>query len=196
MLIPDPEAIDTDVALLNEGHAEADEPGPLAGHVDPVGREDDLSVQGELVFRFRESGDERGEPGAHAPEDQLVSDLLEEFRCVAAALLDELDDLQLSGTLGGSLLVLGRAGVHAHVGVSDLLDDQSPGLKNILLDLLPNLALTGSLILIDGLAINLCYTEMLDHAEYRAWLHFNQPPYAEREKNPSEKRLSSADVGN
>ena len=126
MLVPDPESVDTDITLLNEGHAEADKAGPLAGHVNPVGRENGLAVQRELVLRLREPGDESREPGAHAPEDQLVSDLLEEFRGIAAALLDELDDLELAGALGGSFLVLGRAGVHANVRVSDLLDDQRP----------------------------------------------------------------------
>ena len=133
MLIPDPESVDTDVALLNEGHAQTDQSGSLLGHVDPVRGEDRLSIQGELVFRFRESCDESGESGAHASEDQLVSDLLEEFGSVASALLDELDDFEVSGTLGSSFLVLGGAGVDSDVGFSDLLDDQSPEIKSSLI---------------------------------------------------------------
>ncbi len=68
MLVPDPEAVDANVALLDEGHAQPDQPGPLPGHVDPVGREDDLSVQAELVLRLREAGHEGGEPGTHSAE--------------------------------------------------------------------------------------------------------------------------------
>ena len=47
--------------------------------MDAVGGEDRLAVQGELVLGVGEPGHEGGEPGAHAPEDQLVTDLLEEF---------------------------------------------------------------------------------------------------------------------
>ncbi len=126
VLVPDPEAVDANVALLHEGHAQADQSGSLLGHVDPVGGENRLSVQRELVVRLRESGDESGESGAHAAEDELVSDLFEELGGVAAALFDELDDFEVSRTFGGAFLVHGGAGVHAHVGFADLLDDQSP----------------------------------------------------------------------
>ena len=126
MLIPDPESVDADVALLNEGHAQPDQSRSLAGHVDLVGREDDLAVEAELVFGLGETGDQGGEPGAHAPEHELVTNLLEELWSVTAALLDELDDLQIAGAFGVALLVLGRAGVHPHVGLLDFLDHQGP----------------------------------------------------------------------
>ncbi len=79
MLVPDAKSVDADVAFLHEGHGKADQAGPLLGHVDAVGGEDGLAVQGKLVLGVGESGHESGKPGAHAPEDQLVSDLLEEF---------------------------------------------------------------------------------------------------------------------
>jgi len=41
---------------------------------------------------------------------------------ITAALLDELDDLEVAGALGSTLLVLGGAGVHADIGFTDLLD--------------------------------------------------------------------------
>ncbi len=79
MLVPDAKSVDADIALLHEGHGKADQAGPLLGHVDAVGGEYGLAVQGELVLGVGEPGDEGGEPGAHAPEDQLVANLLEEF---------------------------------------------------------------------------------------------------------------------
>ena len=45
---------------------------------------------------------------------------------IAAALLDELDNFEVAGALGGTLFVLGGAGVHTDIGFADLLNYQSP----------------------------------------------------------------------
>jgi hypothetical protein len=79
VLVPDAKSVYADVAFLHEGHGQTDQAGPLLGHVDAVGGEDGLAIQSKLVLGVGESGHEGGEPGTHAPEDQLVTDLLEEF---------------------------------------------------------------------------------------------------------------------
>lgn len=100
MLVPDSKTIDSNITLLNEGHAQPDQACTFPGHMDSISWEQGLAIQGELIFGFGEPGDQGSEPSTHAPEDKLVSDLLEEFGGIRSALLDELDDLQVTGAFG------------------------------------------------------------------------------------------------
>ena len=79
---------------------------------------------------------QRGEPGGHPPEDELVPDFLEELRRVAPLLLDEIDHLQVARGLGLPLPVGGHAPVLAGVGVAQAADRQRAGVA-VGLDLEP-----------------------------------------------------------
>ena len=125
-----------------KGMLRADEAGALPLDVDPVGRVEGLAPQVELEVGLRVAGHEGREPRAHAAEDHLVADLLEELRGVAPAPLDEVHDLQGAGGLGAALLVGGRQLVDAGVVVHQLLDGQGPRVP-VALDLVPAAVLDG-----------------------------------------------------
>ena len=79
MCVPNSETVNSNVTLFNERHAQTDQTRPLLGHVNPVGGEYWFAVQGEFVLGLGETCNQGSEPGTHSSEDQLISNLLQEF---------------------------------------------------------------------------------------------------------------------
>merc|ERR1719397_1010525 len=124
MLVPNSQAVHTDVGLLDISHAEADQASPLLHNVNPVGGEHWLVVEEEFKLWLRNSSNKSRESGSHSSKYHFVSNFLQEFWGIIPASLHKFNNLQGSAGFSCSLLVLGHTSIAAAISLSNLLYHQ------------------------------------------------------------------------